>query len=119
MVLVPIPAFLKKSAESLWGAMKEILSPDCIRKFPSGITTMSPRSTAQMSTLLLSFSTTSDTRIWSRADSLGITNFKSSTRPLAKGSILMADGNLKSLAISIAAALSGLMAMERFSSPLM
>ena len=37
-----------------------------------------------------------------------------STLPLAKVSILMAEGNLRSLEISLAAASSGLMARERF-----
>ena len=117
-VLFSIPALRKKSAQSAWGAIKDILSPPLISKLPSGITTSSPRSTAQISTLLFNRLTTSITFIRSRMDSLGIRNLRSSILPLANSSILMALGKRSSLAISLAAASSGLMARERFSSSL-
>ena len=115
-VLLTIPALRKKSADSAWGARKEILSPERISKLPSGIITSLPRSTAQISTLLCMRDTTSMIFILFRTDFSGMRNLSSSIRPLAKGSILMADGKRSRRAISRAAASSGLMASDRFNS---
>ena len=94
----------------------EILSPACISKSPLGMMTSSPLSTAQIRTVQRSLSRTSRTFMAWSFEWSGTRNFKISIRPLAKVSILMADGKRSSLEISMAAAISGLMAMDSPSS---
>ena len=113
MVLLMIPACLKNSVDSAGGAMMEILSPDCIWKSPLGMMTSSPLSTAQIKTEQCSLSRTSRTFMAWSFEWSGTRNLRISIRPLANVSILMADGKRSSLEISMAAAISGLMAMER------
>ena len=92
--------------------MIDTTSPSFNTNLPSGIATSSPRSTPLISTSQRSWLSTSITDSPSRRNSGRILNFRSSTLPLAKRSILIADGKRRILEISPAAAISGLMIME-------
>ena len=93
-------------------AIIDTISPFLITNLPSGIATSSPRSTPPIRTSQRNWLSISMTESPSSLNSGFTLNFRSSTFPLANGSILIADGKRRILEISVAAAYSGLIIME-------
>ena len=110
------PTFLKKSFAFSVEATILTISPLCNTKLPLGIITSSSLSTAHISTSDFIFLPTSTRLFPTSILSSRILYSKSSTLPLPKVSISIAEGNLKSLAISVEAAYSGLMVIASPSS---
>ena len=105
--LLPQPTFLKKSLAFSVDATTLIISPLLSTKLPFGMITSSPLSTAHISISDFIFLPTSIRLLPANILSSSILYSKSSTLPLPNVSISIADGNLKSLAISVDAAYSG------------
>ena len=105
------PTCRKNRCASCGLATTEIRSPAFSWNSPEGImTSRSPRSTAQISTLARNFPM-SFSAMPSSGEPAVTPVLRISTCPLAKVSILMAEGNRRTRAISVAQASSGLMAM--------
>ncbi len=113
---ISTPILEKKLRAWEGSAMTLAVSPACSTKEPPGMTTSPRRCTAQTRTSAFTRLPSSVREQLSRMEPCGITNCRSSTLPLAKVSILMAEGKRRSLEISDAAARSGLIVMDRPSS---
>ena len=100
---------LKNACASCRPATNEMRSPACSRNCPEGIVmSSSPRSTAQISTRARTRPGSSASVLPAIGQSGGSSNFKSSTRPFEKVSVLMAEGMRSVRAISVAQVSSGL-----------
>ena len=106
------PIFSKNSAVCSREPAMDRISLSWSTKLPLGITTSESRSTAQISTSVFNRPISSIMVFPSKPISGFTRKCRSSTRPLAKVSILMADGNFKTFKISLAVVSSGLMIME-------
>ena len=111
-----MPIFLKKALVALGEAIIVMISLASRTKLPFVMKASSPRSAVQNSTSVLRLAAASFTDIPARGEDSGSLNFISSTFPPAKVSILSAEGKRNILAISSAAASSGLMTIARPSS---
>ena len=95
-----------------------ILSPALSTKFPLGITRSSPLSTAHIRKSLLIILPISAKLLSAITELAGSSNSSISILPFENVSILIAEGNLSILAISVAAACSGFMIIASPSSSL-